>query len=137
MDKSRPVGHLKIADADRAIRHVFVRDLELPAHIGVYEHEKGAVQLVRINVDLSVLESSGPLDDSLQNAVCYEQIVDKIRVILQQGHINLAETLAERIADAALEDKRVVSVQVRVEKPDAVREAASVGVEIERRQAGI
>ena len=32
---------LRIADAKKSIRHVFVRDLEIEAHIGVYRHEHG------------------------------------------------------------------------------------------------
>ena len=44
----------KIADAGRAIRHVFIRNLELPAQIGVYRHEVGKMQPVRINLDLAV-----------------------------------------------------------------------------------
>ena len=39
--------------ATRGIRHVFIRNLELPAHIGVYRQEEGRTQPVRINVDLA------------------------------------------------------------------------------------
>ena len=42
-----------IASATRGIRHVFIRNLELPAHIGVYRQEEGRTQPVRINVDLA------------------------------------------------------------------------------------
>ena len=37
--------------AGRGIRHVFIRNLELLAHIGVYRHEQGKMQPVRINID--------------------------------------------------------------------------------------
>ena len=50
---SRPEPHI-IADAARGIRHVFIRNLELPAEIGVWRHERGKAQPVRINVDLAV-----------------------------------------------------------------------------------
>ena len=43
-----------IADAARGIRHVFIRNLELPAQIGVWRHEHGKQQPIRINVDLAV-----------------------------------------------------------------------------------
>jgi len=52
------------ASAERAIRHVFIRNLELPAQIGVHHHEVGKVQPVRINVDLGV-EDLFDLGDSL------------------------------------------------------------------------
>ncbi|MBO6686284.1 MAG: diguanylate cyclase, partial [Parvibaculum sp.] len=39
MSQPENVTPLKIASAERAIRHVFVRDLLLDAHIGAYRHE--------------------------------------------------------------------------------------------------
>jgi 7,8-dihydroneopterin aldolase/epimerase/oxygenase len=120
----------RIADAALKITHVFIRNLELLAHIGVYGHEQGKPQPVRINVDLGVRESA--IDDKLENVVDYEAVTTKIRAIVAKGHINLAETLAERIAEAAFEDARVLSARVRVEKLHAVPGAESGGVEIER-----
>jgi len=128
---SNKVQPLRIADAERAIRHVFIRNLELIARIGIHGHEKGKPQPVRINLDLSVQEGA-QLEDRLENVVDYEAITEKIRAIIAAGHINLAETLAERIADAAFEDRRVRAARVRVEKLHAVPGAESAGVEIER-----
>ena len=59
-----------------------------------------------------------------------------MKAIIAAGHINLVETLAERIADFCLSDRRVAAARVRVEKSGAVVEAAGVGVEIERFAAG-
>ncbi|MEJ1967234.1 MAG: dihydroneopterin aldolase [Rhizomicrobium sp.] len=125
------VSRLKIADAARAIRHVFIRDLEVLAHIGVHGHEQGKLQPVRINVDLAV-EDSAVLADKLDRVVDYAAIADKIRAIVGAGHINLAETLAERIAATCFEDTRVRAARVRVEKLHALPGAESAGVEIER-----
>lgn len=126
------VQPLRIADARRRIRHVFVRDLELDANIGVYHREKGQAQPVRINVDLTVEEGDMPLEDRLSNVVDYGAVVDGIKDILAGGHLNLVETLAEQIASFCLEDQRVLVARVRVEKLQVVAEAKSVGVEIER-----
>jgi len=120
-----------IADAALKITHVFIRNLELLAHIGVHGHEQGKLQPVRINVDLGVREA-GAIDDRLEHVVDYEAVTMKIRAIVARGHINLAETLAERIAEAAFEDARVLSARVRVEKLHALPGAESGGVEIER-----
>jgi dihydroneopterin aldolase len=126
-------GHsLRIADAKRRIGHVFVRDLELSAHIGVYRHEKNAAQPLRINIDLTVQEGEGPVGDRLSNVVDYGKVVDGIRAIIDEGHVNLVETLAERIAAFALADERVLVARVRIEKLKVIPEARSVGVEIER-----
>ena len=111
-------------------RRVFVRDLVLGASIGVYKHEKRSPQPVRINIDLAVDEA--PVDDDVRNVVDYQKVIDGVTAIVEAGHINLVETLAERIAEMCLADRRVASARVRVEKLNVAPEAAGVGVEIER-----
>lgn len=125
------VQPLRIADAARGLRHVFIRNLEVLANIGVYGHEKGKLQPVRINVDLAV-EDLIDVHDRLEEVVDYAEIDGAIRAIIKAGHINLAETLAERIADACFSDARVKTARVRVEKLHALPGAESGGVEIER-----
>lgn len=110
---------------------IFVRDLVLSCRIGVYSHEKDGMQRVRLNLDLTCAEHPA-INDDYGNVVCYAELVADIRDLLSHGHINLVETLAERVADLCLRDRRVLSAIVRVEKLDAVPEATSVGVEIER-----
>ena len=132
ISKLNVVHPLPIADARRAVRHVFIRDLVLTCSIGVHGHERRADQRVRINLDLAVHEDGGRLDDKLENVVCYEEIADTVRAIVGQGHVKLVETLAEKIAAACLEDRRIRSLRVRVEKLDVFDDATSVGVEIER-----
>jgi len=126
------VHPVPIADGRAGLRHVFVRDLVLPCSIGVHRHERDEHQRVRINLDLAVREGERSLNDSIANVVCYEKIVADVAAIIARGHVNLVETLAEDIAALCLEDLRVRSVRVRVEKLDILPNADSVGVEIER-----
>jgi dihydroneopterin aldolase len=117
--------------AARGIRHVFIRNLEVLAHIGVYGHEQNKLQPVRINVDLAV-EDLIQVGDQLDKVVDYASIEAHIRAIVAGGHIKLAETLAERIAATCFADQRVLRARVRVEKLHALPGAESAGVEIER-----
>ena len=94
MTKAPNVQPLRIADSARAIRHVFIRNLEVHAQIGIYTHEYGKVQPVRINVDLAV-EDAVKIDDKLDQVVDYAEITQSIRDLIAAGHINLIETMAE------------------------------------------
>lgn len=132
MTRNPAAQQLLIASAANAIRHVFVRDLLLDAHIGVHRHEEDAPQPIRVNIDLTVSEDAAPIEDRLENVVDYEHVVNGVRAIVAEGHLRLVETLAERIAAFALEDTRVRAVRVRIEKLKIIPDAASVGVEIER-----
>jgi 7,8-dihydroneopterin aldolase/epimerase/oxygenase len=121
-----------VASAASGRRHVFVRDLEVMARLGIYEHEKEKPQRVIINIDLSVFEGKGPEGDDISSVVSYEIVVKKVEAIIEAGHINLVETLAEQVAASCLKDHRVLAARVRIEKPDIIPNARSVGVEIER-----
>jgi dihydroneopterin aldolase len=134
----------RIADAARGLRHVFLRDLVLPASIGVHAHEHAGPQRVRINVDLGVeddgaraLSRASVGRDDLRRVVDYEGVANAVRAIVAGGHVMLVETLAERIAESCLSDPRVHLARVRVEKLDVFADAASAGVEIERRRADL
>jgi dihydroneopterin aldolase len=131
-----------IAGSVAGLYHVFLRDMVLPASIGIHPHEHGINQRVRINVDLGVADDSaltgiavGP--DELARVVDYEKIAGRVRAIVGSGHTRLVETLAERIAETCLIDARVQLVRVRVEKLDVFADAASAGVEIERQRRNL
>ena len=113
------------------VRHIVIRDLRLLASIGVYEHEHGSLQPIIINVDVCASDE-GPHNDDLGSTICYDLLMQKIQTVAASGHINLVETLADRIADIVLDDPRAACVKVSVEKPKAIRAARSVGVEITR-----
>ena len=112
------------------VTSVFIRNLEVLARIGVHGHEHGKPQPVRINVWLTCRTSNEA--DKLESVVDYEAVADTIRAIVASGHINLAESLAERIASSCLEDKRVEKARIRVEKLHALQGTEAAGVEIER-----
>ncbi len=133
MTRQPPTNTVFKANAQKAIQHVFIKDLQLMAVIGVYDHEKTTSQRVVANIDLTVVEKA-EVADKIEHVVCYHEVVRKIEKITKLGHINLLETLAENIAAACLEDSRILAVRVRLEKPEALKQAASVGVEIERLQ---
>ena len=128
--KSRP-GRAKKQAAKRGYR-VFVRDLVLPCRIGIHPHERELAQRVRFTVEIDAIESSA--GDDIAGVVSYEDIVLGIKRIVGTGHINLVETLAEEVAALCLSDSRVSAARIRIEKLDVIREAGSVGVEIERRR---
>ncbi|MDA0239464.1 MAG: dihydroneopterin aldolase [Proteobacteria bacterium] len=132
MSHTPKVQPLRIADAETSIRHVFIRDLVLTGFIGVYRHEHTRQQRIRINLDLAVREDIPPTNDSLEEVVSYEDVADGIRALVASGHVNLVETLADRIAEMCLEDQRVRTARVRIEKLDVFADAESAGVEIER-----
>jgi len=106
---------------------VFVRGLAVEAGIGVYSHEQGRLQPLRLDVDLEL--GAAPVE-RLGDTVNYETIAAAARAIAAEGHIGLVETFAERLALACLADPRVQAVRVRVEKPEALAGTEAAGCEV-------
>jgi 7,8-dihydroneopterin aldolase/epimerase/oxygenase len=110
------------------ITKVFVRGLAVDAHIGVYRHEKGRPQTLVVDVELDVAVTDW---GSLAETVNYEVVVAKARKVAAEGHRDLVETFAQRLAEACLEEPKVTRARIRVEKPSALApDAAAAGVEI-------
>lgn len=114
---------------------IFVRGLVLPVAIGAYDEEQGVTQKVSFTIEGAVAAVVAPQRDALADVPSYDDLVGAVRAVVAEGHINLVETMAERIAERCLSDKRIVSVLVRVEKLE--RGPASVGVEIVRPRTAV
>ncbi len=114
---------------------LFIHDLVLDCNIGVHADEKGQPQRVRFNIDLTVEPISGAArgDDHAQ-VVCYDAILDVVHHVSAGQHVNLVETMAERIAAGCLALRGALHARVRVEKLDRIQGAA-LGVEISRGRA--
>jgi len=113
---------------------IFVRDLVLPARIGIFAHERLAPQDIRVSVTAAVPPPAAE-PASIEDTFSYDLIIAAVRGLVAEGHVDLVETLAERIAIAVLRHDRVLKVTVRVEKLEIVA-GGSVGVEIVRNAAG-
>ena len=106
---------------------VFMRGLRLDAEIGVHPHERGRVQplVVDVEVTLSPREVA-----HIGDTVNYELLSGYARALAARGHVELVETYAQDLARAVLRESRALSVTVRVEKPQALEGAQAAGVEV-------
>ena len=121
-----------IEDRKLSTLKVFVRGLCIQAEVGLYAHERGRSQPLIIDVELDL--GPGPVRH-LRETVDYDRVVGAAKAIAAEGHIELVETYAGRLAEACLAEARVTRARVRVEKPDAVPEAAGAGAEVTAERA--
>jgi dihydroneopterin aldolase len=111
---------------------IFINDLVLDASIGVYDFELTITQPVKFNIVLDIDQISPDEAHEKKNIVCYDTICQGIKAIVDEGHVGLVETLAERVADLCLQSRRARKVIVSVAKPNAIASAAGVGIRIVR-----
>jgi len=114
-------------------RRIFLREVLLDANIGIHAFEKAGAQRLVISVDLFVpMALSTPQHDKISEVVDYDFVRSTIRNRIEQGHINLQETLVDDLARALLAHPAAVAVRVSSEKPDVYADVEAVGVEIFR-----
>lgn len=111
-------------------RRVFVEGYKLTGSVGVYAHEKQKRQPLVVSLNLIVADDYDGVSDRLEDVYDYDRAIAAIDASVEAGHLNLLETLAERIATACLADPRVLTATVRIEKPAVLTESSSVGIEI-------
>jgi FolB domain-containing protein len=114
-----------------------IKDLQLRTIIGINEEERRGRQDVVINIVLYADIRAAGASDDIDDAVNYRTITKRIIRLVEESQFCLVERLAAEIAAICLENPRVESVGVRVEKPGALRFARSVGVEIHRTRADL
>ena len=112
-------------------RLLFLRNYVVDANIGIHAFEKAGAQRLALNVDLYIpLALSTPRHDRIHEVIDYYFIRLTIRHRLEQGHINLQETLVDDIARSLLAHPAVRAVRVASEKPDVYADVDAVGVEV-------
>lgn len=112
-------------------RRIFLRNYVVDANIGIHEHERRGVQRLALNVDLFVaLSMSTPRHDRLHEVLDYDFLRLTVQRRIEQGHINLQETLVDELARAMLAHPAVRAVRVSSEKPDVYDDVDAVGIEV-------
>ena len=117
-------------DKSSVKRTVFIKDFIIEEIIGIHEHEKIKKQKIKFNIVLDVNQSSVPDEKNIKSIVDYEKITNQLESLTKSKKYNFLESLAEDSFKKIFEDKRINSVTIKIEKPEAIKNAKSVGVEV-------
>ena len=119
-----------IKDESSIKRIVFIKDFIIEEIIGIHKHEKNKKQKIKFNIVLNVNQSSVPDEKNINSIVDYEKITNKLENLTKNKKYNFLESLAEDSFKEIFEDKRINSATIKIEKPEAIKNAKSVGVEV-------
>ena len=111
-------------------RTVFIKNFVIEEIIGIHEHEKIKKQKIKFNIVLDINQSSIPNERDIKSIVDYEKITNKLENLTKGKKYNFLESLAEDSFKEIFEDKRINSVTIKIEKPEAIKNTESVGVEV-------
>ena len=111
-------------------RTVFIKDFIVHEIIGIHDREKVKKQKIKFNIVIDVNQNTIPDEKDIKSIIDYEKIITKIENLTKSKKYNFLESLAEDSFGEIFEDKRINSVKIKIEKPDAIKNADSVGVEV-------
>ena len=111
---------------------IIIKNLVARGVIGLNDWEREVLQEILINITVYTDIRQAAETDDIATSVNYRTLSKKVQHHAETAARFTVEALAEDIAGLCLAQPFVQKVNVRVEKPGAVRFAESVGVEIER-----
>ena len=111
-------------------RTVLIKDFIINEIIGIHEHEKINKQKIIFNIVIDIDQNTFPNEGELTSVVDYEKITHKLESLVKSKNYNFLESLAEDSFKEIFADKRINSIKIKIEKPDAIQNAKSVGVEV-------
>ena len=111
-------------------RTIFIKDFIIHEIIGIHDYEKVKKQKIKFNIVIDVNQNTLPNEKDLRSIINYEKITKKLENLVKNKKYNFLESLAEDSFVEIFKDKRISSVKIKIEKPDAIKNASSAGVEI-------
>ena len=119
--------------SDDTVKKIVIKDLILNKIFGFYPNEKTKPQRLKFNIKLELVTNLKFSDQDLQSILDYDQIINTINNILDKK-INFLETLADQIIEELFKNSKIAAIELKIEKLDILKNAASAGIEINKRK---
>ncbi|KID54826.1 dihydroneopterin aldolase [Pseudoalteromonas luteoviolacea] len=113
---------------------VYISQLHVETIIGVYDFEKESKQSLYFDIEMSTDIIPAAQTDDINLTVDYAKVSERVITLSESIQVELLETLLERLAAMILGEFAVSDVRIKVSKPAAVAQAATVGIEIYRKK---
>jgi len=123
---------LKLKEKFKYKRKVIIKNLVLNIFIGIHNFEKKKKQKVRFNIEVITNPFVEPNNKDLTTILNYEEIINKIKILVKKEHHELLEDLAENIFTIIFQNKLVKKAKIKIEKLEIIKNSESVGVEFSK-----
>ena len=123
---------LKLKERFKYKRKVIIKNLILNIFIGIHNFEKKKKQRVRFNIEVVTNPHIKPNNKDLSTILNYEDLINKIKLLVKKQHHDLIEDLAENIFKIIFQNKLVKKTSIKIEKLDIIKNSESVGIEFSK-----
>ena len=123
---------LKLKEKFRYKRKVVIKNLVLNIFIGIHNFEKKKKQRVRFNIEVITNPNVKPNNEDLSSILNYEDLVNKLKLLVKKRHHELIEDLAENLFEIIFQNRLVRKANVKIEKLDIIENSESVGIDFSK-----
>ncbi len=113
---------------------VFIEGLKIDTVIGIHEWERHQRQPVVLDLDMAWDNRPAAQSEDIAKTLNYQAVSERLLAFVGSSEFLLVETLAERCAEILMTEFAVSWLRLKLRKPQAIKQAAAVGVEIVRGQ---
>ena len=117
---------------DSSTDTIFLHDMRIETIVGIWEWERKIRQTVSIDLEMGADIRRAAASDNIEDTLNYKKVAKRVQQFVAESEFQLVETMAEKIAGVILAEFDVPWVQVRVNKPGAIKGSRDVGVLIRR-----
>jgi len=117
----------------KLVKKILIKNLIINTIFGYYPEEKVQKQKLKFNIKLEIDRKIKFNDNNLNTIVDYDDIMRVINNVLDKK-INFLETLGELIVKDILKNKKIIAIELEIEKLDILKKGASVGFQISKRK---
>ena len=133
LKKNKLIKIVEKPTSSKLARKVLIKNLIINTIFGYYPKEKVQKQKLKFNIKLELDRKIKFNDTHLNTIVDYDDILKIINSILDRK-ISFLETLGELIVKEILKNKKIIAIELEIEKLDILKKGASVGFQISRRK---
>ncbi len=113
---------------------ITIERLKVRAILGAHPWERKNKQDLFVTIRLSYDSSKASTGDKLKDALDYEVLSKAVIALIERSKFQLLEKLTAKVLDVVLAQQGVLEAFVRIDKPQAIPEAATVGFELSERK---
>ena len=111
---------------------IFIEGLKFYSVIGINNWEKNTKQPVIIDLSLFIEKIKKNNRDKIEETVDYKNICYSIKELVEKNNFDLIEKMGKEIAFLCLRNEKVLEVEVKINKPEALKISNNVGILIKR-----
>ena len=115
---------------------IVLRNVTVPARIGVYDVEKTAPQPLRLDLELKLSSPRASLSDRLRDTVDYDGLISRVREFALAQHFELLESLSYQLARTLLQEFPFAAVEIVAWKHIAIHHPTDIAVKVQMREIG-